>query len=527
MSTLSHELFHAVQYATPFYQNSACGTDVGAWITEGTARAVGLDVVRPLLGIKYESVEDSQLWGMRNYSDPLPIPAVKTDSPPYNTASLWRYLAELYAAGRPGPEPGPVDYGYLADFLNTQPSGRDCVVAGDPCDTEIARLDGWLKSTYGGKGLREHLPKFLAAYVHYGEARGRGGTPDDRTKTWRDASFEEGCKPVELSPEGVNSDGVAFGKLSHEGKVSVKDTAARCWSVEPVNFVSNSIGVEVEVRLPKEEVLSQLVAVRASRETAKVSLQEAIVEVNQITGEPRARFMFPFGTGDKTPFLIVNVARDAQTTLAIEDMPIQFTALDNYARISSINSSPGPSGADIDQPLGITFDNVSPGLLVRGATTRYKYDPSLAEPCVLRVQGLHNAQGDGLSFLMDHEGPIGPGEYPVADGRRVRSPDPNPPGQVVAGFGLGFLNQPPAQQIQGFKGISGTLTVESVSGRLVTGVLDLVGENNSAEAIAKGWEDPPPNYLPGAVIRVEFGLLMHDPGDPGRDRESYDCLSTE
>jgi hypothetical protein len=266
------------------------------------------------------------------------------------------------------------------------------------------------------------------------------------------------------------------------------------------------------------------VAVRASRDGAEVSVQEAIVEVNQMTGEPRARFMFPFHNGEQTPFLLVNVAHDAQTTTPIENMPIRFTVVRSYATITSMT---GPSGADVDQPLGMVFDNVTPGVLIDAAITRYNYDPRLTEPCVLRKLGLSNARGDGLSFMLDHEGPIGPGEYPVADATQHRYPDPLPPGQVSAAFVLGFLNQPPAQQLQQFVGVAGTLTVQSVSGLLVTGVLDVVGENKRAKLIRQGLEEPPANYLPGAVIRVEFGLVMHDPGDPVNNSAAYDCLSSE
>ncbi|GEM_PF-1449085 len=525
LDALSHELFHAVQFATSFYEDAKCGNLVGAWITEGTARAVGMDIARAL-GNGLPSEPPEALWGRRNYSEPLAIPAVENDQPAYNTSSFWRYLAELYAGGRPGPAPAPVDYGYLADFLSTRPSGRDCVKEGDPCDTEVARLDGWLKSAYGSNGLREYLPRFLAAYVHYGAARGKGETAESRNKAWRDASFEDGCMSVELSPASMEMNGVVFGGLFHVDTVSVKNTAARCWSVEPTDFESGLIGVEAEVRSASDRVLSQIVAVRAPRQEDEVSVQEAIVEVNQVTGEPRARFMFPFRNGEKTPFLLVNVARDAQTTTDIEDMPVRFTALESYAVITSGASSSGPSGADVDRPLEVRFDEGLQGV-VSDAATGGRYDPALSKPCMLRVPGLSNAGGDQLWFGMDHEGPIGPGVYPVADHRRIGVSDPLPAGKVDAVFRLGFLNQPPAEQLQEFVGTAGTLTVEAVSGRLVTGVLELVGENSRAEDIALKREKPPANYLPNAVIRVEFGLLMSDPGEPVRDSGTLECLTSK
>jgi hypothetical protein len=194
-----------------------------------------------------------------------------------------------------------------------------------------------------------------------------------------------------------------------------------------------------------------------------------------------------------------------------------------------VTTGPGPSGAEVDQPLGIQLDSVPPGRLFEGATTRYPYDPSLTEPCVLSVGNLYNAQGDMLGFRMDHEGPIGPGDYPVTDGRQreLKYAEPLPPGQVEAGFVLGFLNQPPADQLQAFTGVAGTLTVHSVAGRFVTGTLYLTGENDRARAIARGWEEPPANYLAGAAIRVEFGLFMQDPSDPMHDSGAINCLTSE
>jgi hypothetical protein len=524
LKVLSHELFHAVEWATPFYEGAACEGVVGGWITEGAADAIGYDVVRTL-GIAGQ--DDSDAWGARSYSRPLALPsAYDTEAMKnyrYTTSSFWRYLAEFEAIGRaPGPAPGPVDYHSLSSFLSGKPAARDCVEAGDPCDAELEYLHEWLSTHYPGDGLRDIYPRFVGVFAQYGAHRlsaALGGeTPEDRNLLWNNWGFRSGCEWVELknAPDG----------LRQEGVFSLRDVAAECWEIRPQSF-GHPVAVEIEVRGERREgMLRQLLGVDArggSASSGGVTVDTAFV-VPDHRGGFRSLWVLPFEDGAATPFLLANVAKTPWLTRPLQDLTITFTALEPFATITSINSTPGPSGADVDQPTEVRFDRGLQGV-VTDVADLYPHDPGLAEPCILRVQGLSNSDGDQLAFGMDLEGPISPSEYPVANGSQVeyQGRDPWPPGMPVVHFGLGPGNPLSGGAYQAFLGTAGTLTLTSVSGRFVQGILDVSGENRLAKRIAMG-DPPPPVYVPNATIRVEFGLVMRDPGDPVNDSGVVGCL---
>ncbi|MDP2584769.1 MAG: hypothetical protein Q8W47_11895 [Candidatus Palauibacterales bacterium] len=520
LSTIGHELFHAVQGGAPFFGRSLTSCeDVGHWILEGQAEAVGWDLVRTLRPVDVSS-EGMDVWGPRSYSKRLPVPrrdlSVQGGGSAYETASFWRYLAEYRALGHPpGPEVSPVDYSYMAAMLKRGPVRRDCHDSGDSCASELRWLDLGLQTTLG-MTLRRLYPRFLDALGLYGERRA------GNQEAWEEAVFNlphrdqgPGCEHVYLTPDPER-------RVVHDVVARFEKVAAECWSVFVEGF-EDDVTVEVEVKGPPgATALSDLAAVVAG---PPIEVDTAVVRVDPGTGQPRVTWWTEVPQAQARLFILTNVAPDPVRTTEMTNLPITFTAVEPFAEITSITSSPGPSGADVDRPLEVRFDKGLQGV-VSDAATMGRYDPALAEPCMLRVPGLSNAAGDGLSFGMDHEGPIGPGVYPVADHRRIGIREPLPAGRVDAVFRLGFLNQPPAEQLQEFVSTAGTLTLELVSGRFVVGTLEVVGENSRARDIALGRKEPPANYLPNAVIRVEFGLLMSDPGEPVRNSGARDCLTS-
>ncbi len=117
LQTLTHELFHAVQYNSPLFRDH-CSKPPTAWITEGTARAIGWDIARAQIAADEVSgsVDPKEVHGLRDYSTPLHRPASDDDA--YHTSSFWRFLAEYNAHFYHGPPtptaaPSAVDYGYL------------------------------------------------------------------------------------------------------------------------------------------------------------------------------------------------------------------------------------------------------------------------------------------------------------------------------------------------------------------------------------------------------------------------------
>ena len=119
---LAHELFHTVQYAYPMFQKSPCGQSPGAWITEGTAEAVGIETARRLKGIQPEHVCQ---MGLRPYLKSLFVyskdPVDKCGMRAYNTQSFWQFLGEYstrkgFIATEEFAQP---DFRYLHNFFST------------------------------------------------------------------------------------------------------------------------------------------------------------------------------------------------------------------------------------------------------------------------------------------------------------------------------------------------------------------------------------------------------------------------
>ncbi len=343
-ATLAHELFHAVQFNTRFFSGDACGTQIGDWIVEGSAEAIGWDVAMRLQQAPIAG-EDEEVWGARNYQTRLPVPLRHphdTDNPfapadpAYRTSSLWRYLAELFAAftvegaAPPGPAAGPVDYTYLQWLFSNSPVARDCSEPDSPCDAEVAWLDDGLVSLFG-VGLRALYPQFMAVYARYGDFRAPKVEEElpgvEPGQDWRALAFNDACALVELRPHPDS--------LTYETAFSLAGVAAECWDVDVRRF-GGPIAVGVEVRAPGP-VLSQLSVGEASSQNASATflgggvpvsarVDTAVVATGQGSGGARATWTFPFPDGGPTPFLVSNVAHEARETHALHGATITFTA---------------------------------------------------------------------------------------------------------------------------------------------------------------------------------------------------------
>jgi len=483
-----HELFHAVQFGYPGV-GKAADSDWVDWILEGTAEHVARAVGRPV-GL---SVGGSA-W-FRTYDRPLHSPP--TEDPDDPTFEAWAYGSWEF-------------FDFLGDYLDSD-QGIQYLVSlfqnlapGQNNGLEAVEVAVQHES---GRGLYEAFPEFVARRLIYPcYFRDLG--------TWKGGDCADG-------PDN-----------EYRFELTVPDTVRHLdHTVPPV--AANGYLVRLEIPEGNHGLLTIRVPRGADDEYLHLVVDDERRDASGIVGH-RNEYTTVLPGGPHEFFVrLANVPRDLSDAdpaagldfSADDPAPIEFMVVEPFAEITSITSSPGPSGADVDQPLEVRFDKGLQGV-VSDAATMGRYDPALAQPCMLRVPGLSNAAGDGLWFGMDHEGPIGPGVYPVADHRRIGIRDPVPAGRVDAVFRLGFLNQPPAEQLQEFVGTAGSLTMKVVSGRFVLGTLEVVGENSRAKDIALGRKEPPANYLPNAVIRVEFGLLMSDPGEPVRNSGARDCLTS-
>ncbi len=148
---LAHELFHAVQRGTAYFEANC---EPPMWLYEGTAEAIGHDMAWRLRRVRTHH-DPFNRWGLRAYHEAFHTgPDAKAETRTrlgYGSSSFWRYLAELERAmqspASPPPRPGPgrvvrrdaFDYGYLVRMFSQAPRLRD---GGQTLDW----IDGWLRA---------------------------------------------------------------------------------------------------------------------------------------------------------------------------------------------------------------------------------------------------------------------------------------------------------------------------------------------------------------------------------------------
>lgn len=336
-ATLGHELFHAVQFATPFF--TASSTWRGDWITEGTARAVGYDLLQVIEG-RVRSTSAARRWGQRRYIDPLPRyrqPGQSiAPSDTYNTSSFWRYLAELHARprqGKPGPAAQAVDHGYLAGLFNRRLEG------GGMAD-ELRWLDEGLRleQRIGAKGLNRIYPDFVSTYAAYGEHRARG------QQKWRSSSFGS-CTYFRISPD----------QLERGTLLTLEPVAARCIEVDARAFPA-PVTFSVQVQAATEALAAQTIIGIAGGQ--RVSHDPMLARPPFPPGEERpwvATTVFLSTPGELQPLILANVAEDAWSTERQQVFVRVSTSgyVTNLGGPASptespappVEQSPGPSGA--------------------------------------------------------------------------------------------------------------------------------------------------------------------------------------
>ncbi len=292
-AVLGHELFHSIQNGYPIKQEN----DLGGWIIEGTAQAVGMDFFFTHVPDAIDLIKTSdpyfvptRRWGGRNYATPLRtkysdeisiLPkedereAMKNDG--YQTSSLWRYIDEhIRTGGFPTFEPPESpDYSYLADFFS-----RPLPISGTREEKELKWLDENLKQH---PKIKQPLSVIYARHVtdlaHYVPDRSHTYLPHKKFKTaasirkWEEAVFEK-CEKVTLT-ESQTSDNVtlSFAKVS-----------ARCIEVFYTGK-SDRVGVGIALQNYNAKTLNSL---------------HVIGVKNQLT-EDISEIMLPFARKCKKP----------------------------------------------------------------------------------------------------------------------------------------------------------------------------------------------------------------------------------
>ncbi len=223
---LAHELFHAVQRGTAFFEAN-CGPP--SWIYEGTAEAIGHDMAWKLRGVlSRQPHEQVNRWGLRSYQRTFAVQGEGSQKFGYGTSSFWRYLAELEqslqsrSAPPPRPDAGPLirtdafDYGYLARLFSD--TSR---VAGHE-----AALD-WLDTRLGSDprlrlGFERAFPDFLTVFADYGRHRVIGQqSPDERLDRVQKLTLG-GCVPYPLDVNAPHSPAPATVTMAANGAGCVR-----------------------------------------------------------------------------------------------------------------------------------------------------------------------------------------------------------------------------------------------------------------------------------------------------------------
>ncbi len=534
---VAHELVHAVQYNTPFFQTPCDSSDVGHWITEGTAEAVGWDIARSLDAAATPG--SSMDWGMRSYTDPLPIPLrrgllpeSRSDDPrdPYATSSFWRYLAETYSARNTGgPRPGPsadtpFDYGYLAKLFDTAPPGRDCYQEGAPCTSELRWLDHHLRQVLGAP-LHDLYTRFVATAALYSERSLDGRVRDKLFGQWRRTLFSL-CAPVELTPASPTH--IELG-------VDVLKTGAKCYAVTLKGFEDakgdgKDLNLYVSAEAPANAAELSDLSVIAARTEARGDLP--LVSEPQRDENPeidpdseRSYVESMFGqTADSTSYiLITNVANDPAQTKEMKKLDVTFTVVKEYA---SMGTGGGAGVPGIDTPLPIEFTNFRSVVLKTSAIDNpataggkevcqlsWNFDtmrsvPSLkidlgdspierakksSQITALRQRALEDADAAAGSIFFN--GPIKKGSYPISYAGISKN---RSPGVASTSFHLGHNSASTAGWRFAFSGMGGTLTIDHVSRHVISGQITITGDRFGDRQNYGGCVDPDRRALHGA-----------------------------
>ncbi|PHR56106.1 MAG: hypothetical protein COA43_14345 [Robiginitomaculum sp.] len=158
---IAHEMFHAIQQSYRLFKNNyneKC--ELGGWITEATAEAVGADMALTLKKVKINEIKT----GPRDYSKPLYVQHASgaTQNRAYWTASLWRYLGEYVSNGQKFPQVKQnkrPDYRYLQKFFMKTIDRYNQ-------EAELDWLDDNLDAQFG-TNLTNIYSNFISSFAHY------------------------------------------------------------------------------------------------------------------------------------------------------------------------------------------------------------------------------------------------------------------------------------------------------------------------------------------------------------------------
>ncbi|MGV7228336.1 MAG: hypothetical protein ACQ9IQ_06720 [Nitrospirales bacterium] len=339
---IAHELFHAIQHSYDLFSK---GCNVGRWIIEGTAEAVGIEMARKLYP-KREPDDICQV-GMRLYSRQLytddknkfgdfPCKGIK-GSLDYAALSFWQFLGEYLT--RKGihmatEEFSPPDFRYLRNFFNTSHA------MGTP-STEYGWLD---KALRRGKRYGKHqfaiflhtaYSGFVGTFASYWKHKRRnlypggvGGPPAEKESKWMEWIFGK-CEEITV----IKDDSTTLA-------LQIEPVAARCIKMNfdftgRVNLTFFATGANQSVDL----------------ESLAISTDGGEKIVRRHPAEPHpdkiGKFSLEAKSGTPQYFIVTNVRRkDPESTQGI--MPT-FSIVPEFMSTSKAKAKKIPKPGDSDE----------------------------------------------------------------------------------------------------------------------------------------------------------------------------------
>lgn len=345
---LPHELFHAIQQGYPLIRDNC---NLGDWIVEGTAQALGADMAA--WSIRKKNYPNRALtwmrdrWGRRAYDLSLWIPddgdrgnaRFYVKDAAYGASSFWRYLGEYAAtSGAAGTISVKPDYRYLQDFFSAPLPGKEGEVS------ELNWLEDQLRShPRFRKGLGRMYPDFITTFASYVPARflPRGFLPTDAQDAWLQILFPmEKCPVIELG--GIGS--------MYRGKLTIRANAAGCYRLQL--DVNKPVDLHIEASGPAPEQLQAL--------AVGTALGQIVAKpwIKTVAGTTSASWVIHIGDpgqpGAPLPLLVFsNVAAAPATTSLVEaDLQIVPAAFEHDMLPEPATRKRQPTSRDPAQTAG-------------------------------------------------------------------------------------------------------------------------------------------------------------------------------
>ena len=238
-----------------------------------------------------------------------------------------------------------------------------------------------------------------------------------------------------------------------------------------------------------------------------------VVDDTVVTGEQSGEknvYRVFMAEPDELIVRVVNVAYPAEETKK-QRYTLRARFLEEFAYLGTERGS-GPSGADVDAPLPFDLPVIKQALVMPGPMEQH-VDAGLNDVCMMQLQFENPDTGDALLLKMDKEGVFEKADHYVHRGASFRTE--RFPGEFVTLFTIGKDNGMGMGWTLSYSGVSGTVTLQSVSKSYIKGKARLNLEYAAWASCTDPMGRKPelgngvecPDLLRNIVVSAEFGVF--------------------